>query len=145
MEPIHDNSARSTETSKAEGRLMVMKKAVHKYKKTGKFAADGKGGPGIIANPLGFSAMSRLEKIGVKPAAGASASDSPASSGGVLPGGVAPAYSKKTKSVKSSFSDANSTIKALKLKIVKNAIKGASKLPKMKAMKAPKIKMLKFK
>ena len=143
MEPTHDNTARSTETSKAEGRLVIMKRAVNKYKKNGRFANDGKGGPGVISNPLGFSAMGRLEKMGIKPSPNASASDAPVSSGGVLPGGVAPAYSKKTKGGKSAVSGAKSSIKALKMKIVKNAIKGVSSAPKiasMKKFKIPKVK-----
>ena len=146
-EPVHDNTARSTATSKAEGRLMVMKRAVHKYKKNGKFAGDGKGGPGIISNPLGSPTMATLSSIGVKPSPNASASDAPMGIGGMTPGGVAPIISKQTKNLKSTgfraLSGARSSIKALKIKALKSAIAKAPKMSKMPAMKSPRIPFVK--
>lgn len=116
--PTIDTGARTTDSSKAEGRLMVMKKLVRKYKKK-----DGSGGPGLVTNPLDASTLSHLASLSGRVNA---------KSIGGLPIATKQSTAASTKAAKK----AQTTIKSAGSKL-KSILK--SSIHKFKAAKAPKV------
>lgn len=120
LNPTVDTTARTTQTSGQEGRLIVSvsgraaKKS--KLKSMLKKKKDGAGGPGVIPNPLTAQQQSQLSMRGTKLG----------STPGALPGGIAP-QKLSNKPHRSTRATAKKLKSAVKMKVLKNTIAGSKK------------------